>query len=110
MASAQLDQLRPTPSTPQLDDDYSLRLCQQLAGWRYEDLPADVVRTLKLFMIDTLGVIAGAANAAGIRELNQRLAKWETSGSATGLHGKRRSSPPTAALANGAAAHALDFD
>ena len=31
-------------------------------------------------------------------------------GSATGLIGKRRLSPPSAALANGAAAHALDFD
>jgi 2-methylcitrate dehydratase PrpD len=60
--------------------------------------------------MDTLGVIAGATNAPGIRELNQRLAKWETGGSATGLVGKRRYSPPTAALANGAAAHALDFD
>jgi len=101
---------RPPAFTPQLDDDYSLRLCQQLSRWRYEDLPADVVRMLKLFLIDTLGVIAGAANAPGIRELNQRLEKWETTGSATGLHGKRRYSPPTAALANGAAAHALEFD
>ena len=95
---------------PQLADDYTLRLCAELARWRFEDLPAAVVRTLKLFMIDTLGVIAGAANAAGIRELNARLAKWESGGSATGLHDMRRYSPPTAALANGAAAHALDFD
>ena len=95
---------------PPLADDYTLRLCAELARWRYRDLPAEVVRTLKLFMIDTLGVIAGAANAAGIRELNERLSKWETGGAATGLHGKRRYSPPTAALANGAAAHALDFD
>jgi len=95
---------------PPLADDYSLRLCEQLARWRYEDLPAEVVRALKFFLIDTLGVIAGAPNAAGIRELNQRLSKWETTGSATGLIGKRRYSPPTAALANGAAAHALDFD
>jgi 2-methylcitrate dehydratase PrpD len=110
MASAQLDQLRPAASIPRLDDDYSLRLCQQIARWRYEDLPSDVVHTLKLFLLDTLGVIGGAPNAAGIRELNRRLSKWETSGSATGLIGKRRYSPPTAALANGAAAHALDFD
>ena len=110
MASARIDQLRPAPAAPHLDDDYSLRLCEQLARWRYEDIPADVVHTLKLFLIDTLGVIAGAAQAPGIRELNQRLAKWETSGSATGLLGKRRYSPPSAALANGAAAHALDFD
>ena len=93
-----------------LADDYTQRLCEQFARWRYEDLPAEVVRTLKLFMIDTLGVIGGAANAAGIRELNQRLSKWETGGAATGLIGKHRYSPPTAALANGAAAHALDFD
>ena len=97
-------------TAPLIADDYSLKLCEQLARWRYEDLPAEVVRTLKFFLIDTLGVIAGASNAAGIRELNQRLSKWETGGSATGLVGKRRYSPPTAALANGAAAHALDFD
>ena len=96
--------------TPLLADDYTLRLCEQLARWRYEDLPAEVVRMLKFFLIDTLGVIAGAPNAPGIRELNQRLSKWESGGSATGLIGKRRYSPPTAALANGAAAHALDFD
>jgi 2-methylcitrate dehydratase PrpD len=110
MASAQPDPLRSTSSAPRLDDDYSLRLCQQLARWRYEDLPSDVVHTLKLFLLDTLGVIGGAANAPGIRELNRRLAKWESAGSATGLIGKRRYSPPSAALANGAAAHALDFD
>ena len=101
---------KPSASPPLLADDYTLRLCAQLARWRYADLPAEVVSMLKLFMIDTLGVIAGAANAAGIRELNQRLSKWESGGSATGLHGKHRYSPPTAALANGAAAHALDFD
>ena len=93
-----------------LPGDFTLHLCEQLARWRYEDLPADVVRTLKFFLLDTLGVIAGASNAVGIRELNTRLSKWESNGSATGLVGMRRYSPPTAALANGAAAHALDFD
>ncbi|HEV2009275.1 MAG TPA: MmgE/PrpD family protein [Burkholderiales bacterium] len=110
MASAQLDQIPSNPVSMLLGDDYSLKLCEIIARWRYADLPADVVHTLKLFVLDTLGVIGGAANAPGIRELNQRLSKWETSGSATGLIGKRDYSPPTAALANGAAAHALDFD
>ncbi|HYK13340.1 MAG TPA: MmgE/PrpD family protein [Burkholderiales bacterium] len=99
----------PAAAAP-LAEDYTLRLCEQLARWRYEDLPAEVVRMLKFFLLDTLGVIAGAANAPGIRELNQRLSKWESGGSATGLIGRRRYSPPSAALANGAAAHALDFD
>lgn len=93
-----------------LPADFSLKLCESIAAWRYEDLPAPVVRTLKHFLIDTLGVIGGAAEAPGIPQLNERLARWETIGSATGLLGARRYSPPTAAMANGAAAHALDFD
>ena len=88
----------------------SLELCERLSRWRFEDLPAEVVDRLKLFLIDTLGVIAAAPSAPGIRELNARLSKWEPDGSATRLIGRRRLSPPSAALANGAAAHAMDFD
>jgi 2-methylcitrate dehydratase PrpD len=97
----------PAASSP---EDLSLHLCRKIAGWRYEDLPANVLQTLKLLLLDTLGVIGGAVNAPGIRELNERLGKWEQSGSATRLIGKQRCSPPSAALSNGAAAHALDFD
>ncbi|MBM3356479.1 MAG: MmgE/PrpD family protein [Betaproteobacteria bacterium] len=92
------------------EDGYSLRLCESLAHWRYDMLPGPVVNTVKALVLDTLGVIAGGARAPGIAELNARLSRWETAGSATGLIGKRRYSPPTAALANAAAAHALDFD
>src|SRR4051812_15220533 len=97
------------PSQPAVQAS-TAALCATIAGWRYEDLPAPVVRTLKLLITDALGVIAGAANAPGIAELNARLSRWEAGGSATGLIGPRRYSPPTAALANGTAAHALDFD
>jgi len=90
--------------------DFSLGLCAQLAAWRYEQLPAPVARMVKLMLVDTLGVVGGAARAPGIAELNARLARWEGGGPATGLIGKRGFSPPTAALANGAAAHALDYD
>ncbi len=69
-----------------------------------------MVQAAKRLLADALGVIAGGARAPGIAELNARLARWESGGSATGLVGKRRFSPPTAALANGAAAHALDYD
>lgn len=93
-----------------LPDGYSYALCANIAGWNYDRLPAPVVRTVKALILDTLGVIGGAAHAPGIAELNTRLARWEKTGSATGLIGKRRYSPPTAAMANGAAAHALDFD
>ncbi|MFN0306094.1 MAG: MmgE/PrpD family protein [Burkholderiales bacterium] len=93
-----------------LPPDFSLKLGAQLAAWRYEQLPVSTVRMVKRIVLDALGVIGGAARAPGIRELNDRLARWEVGGSATGLIGKRRYSPPTAALANGTAAHALDFD
>ncbi len=93
-----------------LPDGYSRALCANIAEWTYDSLPAPVVRTVKALILDTLGVIGGAAHALGIAELNARLSKWEKTGSATGLVGRHRYSPPTAAMANGAAAHALDFD
>jgi len=92
------------------DDRLTLHVCETISRWRYDDLPPEVVKSAKLFMIDTLGVIAGACNAPGILALNRRLTRWEQNGAATGLLGKRRYSPPTAALANGTAAHALEFD
>ena len=91
-------------------ENLSQELCKTVAGWSYEQLPAEVVETTKALLLDVLGVIGGAARAPGIPELNARLTRWESAGSATGLIGRRRYSPPTAALANGAAAHALDFD
>ena len=93
-----------------LPDGYSRALCANIAEWTYDRLPAPVLRYVKALILDTLGVIGGAAHAPGIPELNTRLSRWEKTGSATGLIGKRRYSPPTAAMANGAAAHALDFD
>jgi 2-methylcitrate dehydratase PrpD len=88
---------------------------RRLAGWtaalRFEDLPAPVLRIAKDFVLDTLGVIGGAARAPGMAELRSALAAWEPSGGiATMLLGGPRVAPATAALANGAAAHALDFD
>jgi 2-methylcitrate dehydratase PrpD len=96
--------------SPLLAEGASLRLCETVARLRYDDLPPEVVRVLKSLLIDELGVIGGAASAPGIPELNRRLTRWERDGSATALIGKHRLSPPSAALANGAAGHALDFD
>ncbi|MBC7778531.1 MAG: MmgE/PrpD family protein, partial [Proteobacteria bacterium] len=104
------DSSAPRADAPALDDGYTRRLCGTIAAWRYEILPEPVIATTKALILDTLGVIAGATHAPGVQELNGRLSRWEQRGSATGLVGTRRYSPPTAALANGAAAHALDFD
>ena len=102
--------LHPLYNAHMNSENLSRELCEEIATWRYEQLPDAVVKTVKALILDALGVIGGAARAPGIPELNARLARWEKSGSATSLIGKRRYSPPSAALANGAAAHALDFD
>lgn len=88
----------------------SRRLAADVAQWRYEDLPPEVVATIKRFIHDTIGVMGGAAQAPGIAQLHARIARWEPTGTASALIGMRRCSPPSAALLNGAAAHALDFD
>lgn len=85
-------------------------IASALAELTYDRLPPDVVRTVKLFTLDTLGVIAGAAKAPGMAELLSALTAWEGEGAATLLLDGRRANPATAALANGAAAHSLDFD
>ncbi|MBI4183682.1 MAG: MmgE/PrpD family protein [Proteobacteria bacterium] len=95
---------------PIVEEGFTRALAARLAALAYEDLPAEVVATVKLFVLDTLGVLGGGANAPGIPELIRRLAGWERGGPATVLVGKARMSPPSAALANAASAHALDFD
>src|SRR4051812_39616044 len=90
-------------SGTKLEDGFSRELCERIHALTYDDLPHAVVKTVKALMLDVLAVIGGARAAPGIPELNARLSRWESTGSATGLIGKRRYSPPTAALANGAA-------
>jgi len=85
-------------------------IVEQVARWRYEDLPPAVVDTAKSLILDTLGVIGGANGAPGIGELHGRASRWERTGTATALLTGAKLSPPTAAMANGSAAHALDFD
>ncbi len=97
-------------SPPWPADGFALETCGVLGSITYDDLPTEVVKCVKTFLLDSLGVLGAAANAPGIDVLLRRLTAWETSGSATILLGKQRVSPPTAALANASAIHALDFD
>ena len=91
-------------------DGFSREVMAAYENWSYSSLPPSVVKRIKLFVLDTLGVIGAASDAPGIPEVNSLLLGWEGAGPSTMLIGKGRVAPPTAALANGAAAHALDFD
>jgi len=45
-------------------------LCERFSEWRYESTPSEVTRMAKLFVIDTLGVIAAASKAEAMQTLS----------------------------------------
>ena len=91
-------------------DGFSAELCSTLAKISFDDLPPEVVGRSQLFLLDTLGVIGGAANVPTVENINRLLGKWNRDGNSTSLIGGWKGSPPSAAMANATSAHALDFD
>jgi 2-methylcitrate dehydratase PrpD len=91
-----------------------VKAAQRLAEWTgalaYEDIPADVVETAKLHLLDTIGC-GLAAHALGVAT-EGRTAMAELGGaeqaSVIGLDGALPA--PNAAFANAMLCHGLDFD
>jgi 2-methylcitrate dehydratase PrpD len=79
-----------------------------LAGVRYSDLPAEAVRVAKLAILDNIAVTITGRLEGGAPLLLEALDPAD--GEATVLFTARRAPPPDAALINGAAAHALEYD
>jgi 2-methylcitrate dehydratase PrpD len=86
----------------------ALELAKRINALRYEELPPEAVHWAKIGILDTVGV-----TLAGAREDLARIVE-NVLGAGTGTSlvfgGKRRVSALDAALINGAASHALDFD
>src|ERR1043166_6314616 len=82
-------------------------LARRSAALRFEDLPADAVHWAKIGILDTVGV-----TLAGCGEDCARIArKLAGNGGSSLVFGtSERTSMLDAALVNGVAAHALDFD
>jgi 2-methylcitrate dehydratase PrpD len=91
-------------------DGFTTAWCESISALQPGDVPESVRSALTLFMLDTIGVIAGAQGSPGLAALASRYERWESGGTATALLTGARLSPPTAALLNGTAAHALDYD
>ncbi|HMI93653.1 MAG TPA: MmgE/PrpD family protein [Polyangiales bacterium] len=85
------------------------RLARHLAGVRYADLPDGAVRAAKRSLLDAIGVSLGASGLEPACAAFAELAAEQT-GPCTILGFAQRSSPTMAAFANGALAHALDFE
>ena len=86
------------------------QLAERIAALRYEDLPPEAVYWSRVAVLDTVGVtLAGAVEEApGIVE---DVLELQASAGPSLIFGKnRRVACLDAALVNGTAAHALDFD
>ena len=85
-------------------------LSRFVANTRLEDIPDRVVQNAKLLILDTVGVILAASRDSGCKLLAQWVKDQESAPRATVIGQGFRSSPLLAALVNGHAAHALDYD
>ncbi|HEV7802183.1 MAG TPA: MmgE/PrpD family protein [Burkholderiales bacterium] len=78
---------------------------------RFEDIPADVLQLSKKAILDSLGLAVAGAKSEGSAIIRRYL---EESGCATGgapiFGSSLRAAPQFAALANGSAMHADDYD
>jgi 2-methylcitrate dehydratase PrpD len=84
------------------------QIAEQIVAIRYADLPPEAVRWSKAAILDTVGVtLAGAAEDCA-RIVARTLPA--SAGECLIFGGDQRTSPLDAALINGTAAHALDFD
>ncbi len=85
-------------------------LAQFAAGLRYEDIPAPAVAIAKACIVDTVGVVLFGSTMPWSRIVADYV-HHVGDGSSTVLGpGFRRASAPGAAFANGAFAHAFEFD
>jgi 2-methylcitrate dehydratase PrpD len=101
--------LAQSPNPPQ-----AVNLMPKIAGFvsvlRYEDIPAKTLEIARAAILDTLGVSLAGGTEESARVMG-RLALEEHARQETTVYGQRfKSSALQAALVNGTAAHAHDFD
>ena len=92
-------------------NDPTAALAEFAASVRYDDLPAPVVATLKRMVLDTLGVsLAATTLGPGCRETVAVMRDLGGTPESTIFCHAPKVAAPNAAFANGALAHALNFD
>jgi 2-methylcitrate dehydratase PrpD len=88
----------------------SLDLCGRLADLRYESLPVSARQAASHVLLDAAGVMLGASGLAAEIQPFVTVAAAQGQGRSAILGTGRQTSAAMAALANGAMAHALDFE
>jgi len=95
---------------PDVAQGVTQALAHRIATLRYEDLPADVITIAKHCVLDWVAVAMQGARDPLAAILAEQVAAEGGSDCATLIGRGRRASPRQAALVNGAASHALDYD
>ena len=86
------------------------QLAERITALRYEDLPPEAVYWSKVAVLDTVGVALAGAKEGAPGIIEEVLELHTNSGPSLILGTNRRVGCLDAALVNGTAAHALDFD
>ena len=85
-------------------------IAERIAAIDYPDLPPEAVHWAKMAILDTVGVTLAGAGEPCTQIVERVLATPNSSGDCLIFGSDRRAAPLDAALINGTAAHALDFD
>jgi 2-methylcitrate dehydratase PrpD len=87
------------------------RIAEHVAAVSYADLPPATVRAAKRALLDGIGVMLAASGTSDdVAPFASLATAWCADGTATIIGHGRRTTPALAAMANGAMAHALDFE
>lgn len=98
-------------SEPSRQESLGEQLGRRITAIAGRPLPDEIAAATASFILDSLGVTIAARRAPGIAELTAAMRALDPDGrTATLLPDGSSVSPATAALVNGAAAHALEFD
>src|SRR5262245_34117039 len=88
----------------------AVELAKRIAALRYEALPAEAVHWAKVAFIDTLACALAGANEDAPRIAEKIALTYGSAGNVLLWGTDRRMSPLDAAIINGTAGHALDYD
>src|SRR5258705_11043092 len=85
-------------------------LAQYIAGFDLKNVPQPVIDRARLVFIDTIGVMLAGSHEE-VAHIVREMVKAEAAAPAASVVGQSlRTSPQLAALPNGVASHAMDYD
>ena len=95
---------------PSTNNSFSTQLATWALGLDFEQLPSELIQDVKLRLLDTLGLILGAATTLIGTAVTQAVTGLNDGYNARLLPSGQKTSASFAALAHGTQAHAEDFD